>query len=372
MSFNGKLSIQLKLGPNSANRLDIELTRPALAEKVLLGLAPETAIFRLGQLLALCRQAQQGAATLALEHERPCENRLARLSDLIRAENIEQLLWRLMLDLPVLLDCPIDLLPYKEFRALFTQQASCGRLDQKNKQQLAWHTDKAFVQLTGLDAKVFLRLSTCQLEHWLAGSSLMAKALNFLPKTKPFDGKLTEKALLAAHPDQDLSRQLMDAMLIQADFCQQPCLDGETPSTGPMSYVCQHPHIQVMNQQKFPELSTFLLARIIYLAQLIEQLTGENESLPRLVGQHHCQDHRLAWVQSARGLLLHLGKLQDGAISDYRICAPTEWNFHRRGAFYRIMTDAEFRSNIAQEKQVKLAVLAFDPCIDFTIGVSHA
>ena len=40
----------------------------------------------------------------------------------------------------------------------------------------------------------------------------------------------------------------------------------------------------------------------------------------------------LVQVQAARGLLVHRVAIQAGRVADYRILAPTEWNFHPQGA----------------------------------------
>ena len=43
----------------------------------------------------------------------------------------------------------------------------------------------------------------------------------------------------------------------------------------------------------------------------------------------------IAWVETARGLLVHRVALDGERIAGYRIVAPTEWNFHPAGAFAR-------------------------------------
>ncbi len=87
----------------------------------------------------------------------------------------------------------------------------------------------------------------------------------------------------------------------------------------------------------------------------------------------------IAWCEMARGLLIHRVRLQDdvkgGAlmqIADYRIVAPTEWNFHPYGVVAQMLatlpkTDAE--ETVAQ---VGILAAAFDPCVNYRIGCDHA
>ncbi|MCB1894567.1 MAG: hypothetical protein H6945_11910 [Zoogloeaceae bacterium] len=41
----------------------------------------------------------------------------------------------------------------------------------------------------------------------------------------------------------------------------------------------------------------------------------------------------LAGVDTVRGLLIHALRLDGGLVEEYRIVAPTEWNFHPAGVF---------------------------------------
>jgi hypothetical protein len=76
--------------------------------------------------------------------------------------------------------------------------------------------------------------------------------------------------------------------------------------------------------------------------------------------------HGLAWVEMARGLLVHQVTL-DGArarVSSCRVLAPTEWNFHPMGEVAQQVSrlDAEAPDG---DRQLRLLMAAFDPCVPF-------
>ena len=81
----------------------------------------------------------------------------------------------------------------------------------------------------------------------------------------------------------------------------------------------------------------------------------------------------MAWVQNARGLLLHRVALDaQGMVDDYRIVAPTEWNFHPDGALVHGLTGLAADDEARLVRQARLAVQALDPCVACRVEVVHA
>jgi hypothetical protein len=79
----------------------------------------------------------------------------------------------------------------------------------------------------------------------------------------------------------------------------------------------------------------------------------------------------LAWVEMARGLLVHRVRLEDSAdgprLADARVLAPTEWNVHPAGTLARAL---EALDPADAASAARLAV-AFDPCVAFDIAPPH-
>jgi Ni,Fe-hydrogenase I large subunit len=73
---------------------------------------------------------------------------------------------------------------------------------------------------------------------------------------------------------------------------------------------------------------------------------------------------------AARGLLLHRVTLQAGQISDYRILAPTEWNFHPQGvvaqALGSLRGDPEWVERAAGQ-----LIEAIDPCVGYSLSIKR-
>ena len=68
----------------------------------------------------------------------------------------------------------------------------------------------------------------------------------------------------------------------------------------------------------------------------------------------------IAWCEMARGLLLHWVQLDSlGAVAQYRVLAPTEWNFHPQGALALALA-ARAPQDVAAAQTL---AAAFDPCV---------
>jgi hypothetical protein len=74
----------------------------------------------------------------------------------------------------------------------------------------------------------------------------------------------------------------------------------------------------------------------------------------------------IAWCEMARGLLLHWVQLDShGAVAQYRVLSPTEWNFHPQGALALALT-ARLPQDVVAAQTL---AAAFDPCVECSVAV---
>lgn len=80
----------------------------------------------------------------------------------------------------------------------------------------------------------------------------------------------------------------------------------------------------------------------------------------------------LAWVEMARGLLIHHVLLDASRVTvlSCQVLAPTEWNFHPQGAAAQAIESLP--SDIGPEvcRQISAIISAYDPCVDHEIASS--
>jgi hypothetical protein len=119
------------------------------------------------------------------------------------------------------------------------------------------------------------------------------------------------------------------------------------------------------------------LAEVVALAMATAELNSP--ALPALGAITLAPGQALAWCEMSRGLLLHAVQLEAGTalrdaarVADYRVLAPTEWNFHPQGTLAQAL-----RAGQLDAAQARLATLALDPCVGFDLidereGCAHA
>ncbi len=155
-------------------------------------------------------------------------------------------------------------------------------------------------------------------------------------------------------------------LMAQPGFCAQPSWQGSVPDTGPWS--------RQADPLRGPARSAWhrLLARLVEVLRLAQpdaQSVGGDAwlahgalSLGAGLG--------LAWVEMARGLLIHRVQLAgDGTVQACQVLAPTEWNFHPEGVLAQALRCLPATAPAAElDAAARRLAVAFDPCVAFDIA----
>ena len=159
-------------------------------------------------------------------------------------------------------------------------------------------------------------------------------------------------------------RQLAQTLLDEPDFVQRPTWLGHCAETGPWARL-RHRQEQVPPQHSA---WTRLGARWIELLEIAaaEPFVVSPGKAPLLASGALAlgTGQALAWSEMARGLLLHWVQLDaHDRVQDYRVLAPTEWNFHPDGALAHTVAALAPDATLA----ARMLAAAFDPCVACTI-----
>lgn len=176
------------------------------------------------------------------------------------------------------------------------------------------------------------------------------------------------RALLHAEPLRDLPtvplqplpagdtqalQALAHALWNDADFCQHPTWQGHCAETGPW---IRWRHATGTARSPWMRLAS-------RLRELVELAADAIAGQPTLLAQGAlllAPGRGVAWCEMARGLLLHSVQLDaQGRVQDYRVLAPTEWNFHPEGSLGQAV------ASLAPDDRdsARLLAAAFDPCV---------
>jgi hypothetical protein len=159
-------------------------------------------------------------------------------------------------------------------------------------------------------------------------------------------------------PLQDPQRQLppLARAMGEAGFVHAPTWDGHVADTGPWTRW-NDPAPQPA-RSAWPRLCS-------RLADLLRLAAPEGDHWLATGALPLGEGRAIAWVEMARGLLLHTVALESTPagprVADYRVLAPTDWNFHPQGLLARALVDVHAADD------ARCLALAFDPCLAFVV-----
>ncbi|MGC4090861.1 MAG: nickel-dependent hydrogenase large subunit [Polyangiaceae bacterium] len=194
-----------------------------------------------------------------------------------------------------------------------------------------------------------------KVQDWPRWEALQAPALELAPSNDPgiplletLDASAWWQAI---SQDQDWERL--------AAYALAPTWAGQPRESGAAARCIRHPEVAALWQQR-RRIAARLRARCLELEVLGQGFwdTAWSDAWAPAPGLG------LARVETARGPLLHLVRLEAGRVARYVIVAPTEWNFHPAGA---LVHDAAGLPAPTPEAALDLArtlALALDPCVD--------
>jgi uptake hydrogenase large subunit len=152
-------------------------------------------------------------------------------------------------------------------------------------------------------------------------------------------------------------RPLALAAFDAPDFTRLPLWQGQPAETGALARL--RDDALVGDLQAAP--SRLLARQMARLRELALLLAGRWQ--PALGALSLGPACALAWVDNARGLLVHAVQLDGQRVQRARIVAPTEWNFHPAGALARGLQGAPAADAQAALLLARRLIISLDPCV---------
>lgn len=170
---------------------------------------------------------------------------------------------------------------------------------------------------------------------------------------------------LRVHGRDHSLRALASALMHEPGWALQPLWQGACAHTGPWARLHSA-------DDGLPLAPWALLgSRLAELARLcLPDGPGSGSGWLRHGALHTGEGQGLAWVEMARGLLVHQVELEAGTatVRACRVLAPTEWNFHPSGEVaHRIAALDPALPEGLRTRQLNLLMAAFDPCVPFEV-----
>jgi hypothetical protein len=379
MSIEGEILVRLRWDGRRVHQVKVQSTRPALGARIAIGRQPAEAADLVPSLFSICEQAQATAAASAL---RAAGARVAGVADeaawCVPLEAARDVFWRLLIDTPRALNLEPQLRAVGAARLLVGPAIAALRAQGNLSRDLLARTADALGVLArdrvyGREPAEWLaQIDLAAFDDWRdRTTTLPARALAILARSAPMLGR-SDTSLMPSLDDSGFASSVVPTLRGDADFARAPNWAGRPVETGALSRMREQPLVAALIARDGCSASTRIAARLAELAHLLEQLRSAaadastwTRAWPLGAGAG------LAAVQTARGLLLHYTHLDGDRVDDYRIVAPTDWNFHPDGALARGLLGTEAEDETALTARAGLAVLALDPCVGFRVEVTR-
>jgi len=337
---------------------------------LLVGRSSEHAKLVIPRLYSLCGDAQS-VATEALDavlrSNGPDGERVADWAERLRLENIREHLWRLGLDWPGFLGDAQQAGPLRELLGARNRFAA-------DRRAAAEWADTTFQNLFGRKHLAWLDDDPDpeSLERWLndAPTSLAVLLARLQPR---LTGLGQSRLPLFRGEDLDpMVEALLPRLRSDPDFHWRPDWDGQVFEMGPLARQATHPLVAAMlKRQPGPDSWLRVLARVLELGLALHSLANRLPATHALVWKSG-DGEAVVGLEMVRGVLLHWVRFGPQGIRDYRIVAPTEWNFHPEGPALEGLLQLQADSEESLREAVTLQVMALDPCVDYELEIVHA
>ena len=351
----GLALVQLFIADGEVKQVNIRIDRPAAAaRRLLLGKTPAEALKLVPLLFAVCGAAQSAAAATACERAMGMASDPARLSVRARLAATEALLAHgrfFALDWPqVTGEAP----QVEAFTRLRKALAPVPAILDPARVAFVPGAEAARVDAAALRAAA--RNAAAVMQELTETARTSANDIPFA--VIPAKAGIHLFRNVADEDDKKDADWFAERLAADAGFAERPDIDGVPALNLPGNLPGETP----------PTLSAeaLLASRAAAAMRTAETLASDDaDDMPTPIAAH--EGCGLAWT--ARGLLAHWVRLEQGRIADWRAVAPTEWNFHPQGALAQALT------GLPAGPQLKAAaerlVCALDPCVPWRVEITQ-
>lgn len=352
MTPEGELALHLAWDGHAVRGVDVASTRPDVAARVLTGRAPHEVTAMVPRLFSICAESQGVAARLALAAAAG-RAEAGDVAPALRDEAIREYAFRALLDWPRTMGEHEDA---EALRILRAERTTTPEGREAITRCVLGQPAAAWLSAASLPA----------FDRWLERGETPAARL--LATLRFGDGGFgqTETPLLPL-PEGAHAERLARAVEADDAFCRLPVWNGAPAETGALARRGADPLVKEIAARFGQSVLTRLVARLRELAALVTGAARLRAGAAALGG-----GRGLGWVENARGLLVHVATIAEGGVTRYRILAPTEWNFHPRGALAGGLQGTRYASEADLRHRAALLVQSLDPCVACRIELTHA
>jgi len=370
----GDIAVRLTCIDQRVHRASVASSRTGLPPRLVRG-RPAADVQRLVPLLfSICQRAQGAASAAAIAAaqgtETPVHEQQRQALD-VTLEMLQEGVWRLLIDWPKSMGEPTKVPAVASVRhasgAVVDDGATLDRL-------LVAADDTLREHVYGVPADTWLASTDlAALDRWIdTGATLPARLLRRIRDEAPGLGR-SSVALMPDATLENLRRSLIDGLEADPEFERSPHWGGVPAETGALARQAAAPLIAALLERDGRTASARFVARLVELAVLMRDLRARSAGRIAAVRRHALPGGTgLGLAETARGLLVHRVQVERGLVTDYRIVAPTEWNFHPQGPLPQALTGLGAADHARLQRDARVVVQSLDPCVACRVEIADA
>lgn len=383
MTPEGRLRVEIEWDGHAAKTVAVRSSRPLGAIRIMEGKSLQQAVSTVPLLFGVCGRAQGVASVMAAEAALGVEVseavHTARMR-MVVGEIIQEHLWRILVDWPARAGSGGRMHALAEMRRMLSEAVVSpfvsGDWNRIGGTRLAgggerWPAslralrDLLQQEVFGVDPVEWLEMGTCpELESWYEDAdTVAARTLRDLARLGRFG---SSDISFMRGIDTGRMHEVAEAMHDE-EFARQPHWRGMPLETGALARQWQHPLVESLMTDQGNSAFVRFVARMTDLARLATD-GGECMSGSQAIGAQA----GFSWVETTRGALMHRVITDGERVSQYRIVAPTEWNFHPAGALAQGVSGMSAASAGEMRERVDWLVRLLDPCVGCEIDIRRA
>jgi len=365
------ITLRLALADGCIDAVAVHSSRHGDALRLLVNQQVPRAVALVPMLFSLCGQAQGTVAHLAAaaaEGNDPGIAEQASGKRRIQVEALQEHLWRVLVDWSQWLDEAPDMAALGELRRSVAKALGTG--------DEAWQGFAAELEvflgdkIWAMPSRQWLAMTTLpELERWAGGGK--TGAARMIGRLLENEGVFGASEVPCLPLDvQSLLSGVAAEIDADPEYPRYPTWQGEPGETGALARMRHHPLLARLLREQGNTVAARFVARLLEMAQMAVGLEHDEEDW--LGALRLAPGVGMAWAETARGLLIHRVEVEEGRVKDYRIVAPTEWNFHPQGALVKGLLGLAATDGEEARRKAQLLVQALDPCVACTVEVQHA
>jgi uptake hydrogenase large subunit len=161
-----------------------------------------------------------------------------------------------------------------------------------------------------------------------------------------------------------INENTIEDIINNKDFCRNPMINNECYETTTNTRTQSHLLSDIKNHY-----GNGILHRVVAIITEVALYWQNIATNTHITTIKRYKGYGIGITEAARGRLIHVTKIKDEKITNYKIISPTSWNFHPNG----LLTNAvkKLNGDKKQLKQkIKMLVYLFDPCVDFKLNIN--